>query len=161
MSKKELNRAELMLRIQERKLTQRKAAEMLGLSVRRHPGLPTLARRGFCLYEPNILYDATTQTVDREFLLKPTLEVRNILGACLGRAQRAFPVDLHYALANVNHPHLGVSAPDARLHLIEPFFNLSMSLIARELTALLSLCKAQRTEVRGAAQIQPRRRASR
>lgn len=34
MSKKELNRAELMLRIQERKLTQRKAAEMLGLSVR-------------------------------------------------------------------------------------------------------------------------------
>ena len=34
MSKKEWNRAELMLRIQERKLTQRKAAEMLGLSVR-------------------------------------------------------------------------------------------------------------------------------
>jgi transposase len=34
MSKKELNRAELMLRIQERRLTQRTAAEMLGLSVR-------------------------------------------------------------------------------------------------------------------------------
>jgi transposase len=34
MSNKELNRAELMLRIQERRLTQRKAAEMLSLSVR-------------------------------------------------------------------------------------------------------------------------------
>ena len=85
------------------------------------------------LFEPNIVYDATVQTVDRQFLLKPTPEVTNIVGACLGRAQRAFPVVMHYALANVNHPHLGVSAPEERLRHIEPFFNLSQSLLAREL----------------------------
>ena len=84
------------------------------------------------LYEPNVVYDVTVQTVDRQFLLKPTPETHNIIGASLARAQRLFPVDLHYALANVTHPHLGLSAPEQRLHHIEPFFNLSMSLIARE-----------------------------
>ena len=84
------------------------------------------------LFEPDIVYDVTVQTVDREFLLKPTPEINNIFGASLGRAQRLFPVDLHYALANVNHPHLGVSVPEERLANLEPFFNLSMSLVARE-----------------------------
>ncbi len=84
------------------------------------------------LYEPNVVYDITVQTVDRQFLFKPTPEITNIIGASLARAQRAFPVDLHYALANVNHPHLGASASEERLPNFEPFLNLSMSLIARE-----------------------------
>jgi hypothetical protein len=45
MSKQELNRAELMVRIQERRLTQRQAAEMLDLSVRQVERPPIGAQR--------------------------------------------------------------------------------------------------------------------
>ncbi len=84
------------------------------------------------LYEPYVVYDVTVQTVDREFLLKPTPEIRNIVGASLARAQQNFPIDIHYGLANVNHPHLGVSANEQQVQNLEPFFNQAISLIARE-----------------------------
>ncbi len=84
------------------------------------------------LFEPNVVYDITVQTVDRQFLFKPAPEITNIFGASLARAQRAFPVDIHYGLANVTHPHLGVSASDEQLNNLEPFFNLSASLVACE-----------------------------
>ena len=84
------------------------------------------------LFQPFVVYDVTVQTVDREFLLKPTPEIRNIVGASLARAQRLFPIQFHYGLANVNHPHFGISAEPDQLDHIEPFFSLSLSLIARE-----------------------------
>jgi hypothetical protein len=84
------------------------------------------------LFEPHVVYDVTVQTVDREFLLKPTPEIRNLVGAAFARAQCLFPVKFHYGLTNVNHPHFAVSADENTLCYLEPFFNLSLSLIARE-----------------------------
>jgi hypothetical protein len=76
------------------------------------------------------------RTVDRQFLLLPTLEVRNIIGACLGRALEKFPVRLHWADANVNHLHIGRSALPNKTQNLSHFNQHFYSLLSRELNRL-------------------------
>ena len=46
--------------------------------------------------------------IDDMFPLKPTPELRNIVGACLGRAQKKYPVKVFWVDANVNHELQGL-----------------------------------------------------
>ena len=76
------------------------------------------------------------RTVDRQFLLLPTPEVRNIIGACLGRALKKFPVRLHWADANVNHLHIGRCAIPGQTKNLSNFNQHFYSLLSRELNRL-------------------------
>lgn len=67
--------------------------------------LPRWQRDGAVLCE-------TRRTVDRQFLLKPCPETRNIIGACLGRALKKHKVKLYWFAPNVNHPHDGLGPVD-------------------------------------------------
>jgi hypothetical protein len=114
------------------------------------------------LYEPNILYSAVSNTVDRQFLFKPNHNRRNpllasdcppyaldprtdvipvpsavnIVGAAVGRALEQCPVELRWFEANVNHTHSGVTAKPEQIGNISAFYKAANSSIARELNRL-------------------------
>jgi len=85
------------------------------------------------------VYTEVKRTVDRQFLLKPTPEVRNIVGACLARAQRVYPVKIFWAVANINTMQLGRAPmdehPDA-LNNMSRFDQLFYGLLSREINKL-------------------------
>ena len=53
------------------------------------------------------VYSEVRNCIDNMFLLKPSPEIRNIIGACLGRAQAQFPVKIYWVDPNVTHEHRG------------------------------------------------------
>jgi len=62
-------------------------------------------------------YELTLRTEHRMFLLKPDPDTHNILGSCLGRALKRYPVRIHAFFSNVNHFHCIFSlAPDQVPH---------------------------------------------
>ena len=63
-------------------------------------------------WRPDAVYTEVKRTVDRQFLLKPTPEVRNLVGACLARAQAKFPVKIYWAVANINTMQFGRAPMD-------------------------------------------------
>lgn len=111
------------------------------------------------LIEPNIVYNATLNCIDRQFLFSPNHDPRytllnrhcppealdpnndilpvpstiNIIGAAIGRAQRSHPVDLHFAEFNSDHGHKGLSIKSGKEDNFARFFQTSNSLIARNL----------------------------
>ncbi len=90
-------------------------------------------------WRPDAVYTEVKRTVDRQFLLKPTPEVRNLVGACLGRAQAMFPVKIYWAVANINTMQLGRAPmdddPDA-LDNMSRFDQLFYGLLSREINKL-------------------------
>ncbi len=85
--------------------------------------------------KPDAVYCETQRTVDRQFLFKPDPTVRNIIGACAGRAQKKYPVILYWIEFNINHKHTGkASISDSKEHLqnLVKFDQLFNSLVARE-----------------------------
>ncbi|MBW2737097.1 MAG: hypothetical protein JRH20_32350 [Deltaproteobacteria bacterium] len=84
-------------------------------------------------------YCETQRTVDRQFLLKPSKETRNIVGACAGRALKKYPVKLFWLDVNINHKHVGRAAlSDSAEHLenLFRFDQLFNSLVTRELNRI-------------------------
>jgi len=64
-------------------------------------------------WSPDYPYELTLRTEHRMFLLKPDPDTHNILGSCLGRALKKYPVKLHAFFSNINHFHCIFSlAPD-------------------------------------------------
>lgn len=84
-------------------------------------------------WRSDAIYSTVKRTVDRQFLLKPTPELRNLIGACLGRAQRRYPVKLYWAEANINHMQTGKSAGEDKLENLSRFDQLFYSLLTREI----------------------------
>jgi hypothetical protein len=60
-------------------------------------------------WKSDALYAEVKKCIDDMFFLVPTPELRNIIGACLGRAQARFPVKIYWVDPNVNHLHRGRS----------------------------------------------------
>ena len=58
-------------------------------------------------WKADAVYSEVKKCIDDMFFLKPTPEIRNIIGACLGRAQKEYPVKIFWVDANVNHLHRG------------------------------------------------------
>jgi len=84
-------------------------------------------------------YCEVQRTVDRQFLFKPDPAVRNIIGACAGRALKRFPVKLYWLDFNINHKETGRAAlSDAPEHLgnLVRFDQLFNSLLTREINRL-------------------------
>lgn len=54
-------------------------------------------------------YSEVQRTVDRCFLFKPGEEVRQIIGASAGRAQKRYPVKLFWLDFNINHKQNGIA----------------------------------------------------
>ena len=54
-------------------------------------------------WKADAVYSEVKKCIDVMFFLKPTPEIRNIIGACLGRAQKKHPVKIFWVDANVNH----------------------------------------------------------
>ena len=66
----------------------------------------------------------------------PCPEVRNIIGACLGRALRKFPVKLFWTEANTTHMQNGRSPFPDQLDNMSKFDQMFYSLLSRELNRL-------------------------
>lgn len=84
-------------------------------------------------------YCQTQGTVDRQFLFKPTEEVRNIIGSAAGRALKKYPVKLYFLDFNINHEHAGkapLSNDPKHLENVVRFDQLFNSLVARGLNQL-------------------------
>ena len=85
-------------------------------------------------------YCETQRTVDRQFFFKPDTTVRNIIGACAGRAQMKYPVKLYWLDFNINHKHDGMAPISDSLEHLEnlvKFDQLFNSLVAREINRYL------------------------
>ena len=63
--------------------------------------------------------------------------VRNIVGACLGRAEAKFPVKIYWVDPNVTHEHRGREPFEGMEQNMSDFDQLSCSLLTREINALL------------------------
>jgi hypothetical protein len=87
-------------------------------------------------YSANAAYTEVQRTIDRQFLFKPDPVIRNIIGACAGRAQRRFPVKLYWLDFNINHRQIGrapLSDSPEHIQNLVRFDQLFNSLLAREL----------------------------
>jgi hypothetical protein len=112
---------------------------------------------------PGVVYTVSVRCNDRQFLFKPnhapasplldagcsaaaldpkndlvpTPSVINIIGACLGRAQRKHPIRIHWFECNLHHLHIGFSVDDdAMRENVAPFFRMLLSSIARAVNKL-------------------------
>ena len=88
------------------------------------------------LWEPGTVYKDTSRTTDRLFLLKPTPEIRDIVGSSIARALEKYPVQLHWVDFNVNHLHRGFSLLPHQTENASRFLQLSNSLISRAINRL-------------------------
>ena len=82
---------------------------------------------------PNQPYFLTLRTVDRQFLLKPSPETRNITGACIARALKKYPVQLLFFDSNINHIHAAFYLLPDQVDNASQFCQLLDGLLAREL----------------------------
>ncbi len=86
--------------------------------------------------KPDAAYCETQRTVDRQFFFKPDDKIRNIIGACAGRALKKYPVKLYWLDFNINHKQDGKApisdSPEHLLNLVK-FDQLFNSLVAREI----------------------------
>jgi len=87
-------------------------------------------------WKENAIYSETRRTVDRQFLLKPCPEVKNLLGASAGRALRRYPVQLYYIEANINHLQVGRTPLPGQLDNMSKFDQMFYSLVSRGLNRL-------------------------
>ena len=87
-------------------------------------------------WKAGTVYSETRRTVDRQFLLRPCPEVRNLVGACLGRAWRKYPVTLYWCEANINHIQIGRSPLPGHLDNMSKFDQMFYSILSRELNRL-------------------------
>ena len=112
---------------------------------------------------PGVVYSVSVRCNDRQFLFKPNHDpaspllddicspaaldpsndlmpipsVIDIIGACLGRAQRKHPIRIHWFECNLHHLHIGFSVDDAAMREnIAPFFRTLHSTIARQVNKL-------------------------
>ena len=93
-----------------------------------------MARRPRKIHADTV-YCGTQRTVDRQFLFKPTDEIRNIVGSSAGRALAKHPVIIYWLDFNINHKQTGIAplsdSPEDRYHFIE-FNRMFNSITARE-----------------------------
>ena len=90
-----------------------------------------MSRRPRC-WQAGIVYTEVVTTVDRAFLLKPDIEIKNIVGACAGRALKRFPVYLHWLDQETNHLHFGRSPIPGKEENMSKFSQMFLSLLAKE-----------------------------
>ena len=109
------------------------------------------------MYEPGVVYDTVSGTVDRAFLFAPNHRkdnpllrfdchpnalspdnliipepsIINIVGSSIGRALKENPIDIHWFEQNISHQHPGFSADRDNIGNIPGFFRHTNSLIAR------------------------------
>ena len=89
---------------------------------------------------PEAAYCEVQRTVDRQFFFAPNENIRNIIGASVGRAQRKYPVKLYWIDFNINHKQSGRAALSDNPEHIENLVNfdrLCNSLIARGINRYL------------------------
>jgi len=95
-----------------------------------------MARR-IRVWKDDALYHATYNCIDRMFLLKPSKKVNQIIGACLGRALKRYPVRLHSFTTNINHLEIIFSLIRGKLNNASSFLQYFAGLAARKLNRLL------------------------
>ena len=88
------------------------------------------------MHREDAVFSETKRTINRQFLLKPCPETRNIIGACLGRALEKKPVKLCWFDANAAHIHDGVAKVSGKPKDISAFYRHLFSLMTRELNRL-------------------------
>lgn len=84
-------------------------------------------------WEPGVPQSGVHRTVDRQFLLRPDEINRNIFGACIGRAQQKYPVEIYWFEQNVNHAHPGIAPIRGQEDNVSRFFQNFGSNLARAL----------------------------
>ncbi len=95
-----------------------------------------MARR-IRVWKEDALYHATYNCIDRMFLLKPSKKVNHIVGACLGRALKKYPVRLHSFTTNINHLEIIFSLIQGLLNNASAFLQYFAGHLAREMNRLL------------------------
>jgi hypothetical protein len=84
-------------------------------------------------WKADAAYSEVKKTIDDQFWLKPTPEIRNIIGACMGRAQEKHPVKIYYMDANINHFHRGRAPIEGSIDNMAKFEQTFLSLLTKEL----------------------------
>jgi hypothetical protein len=87
-------------------------------------------------WKENSAYAEVKRTVDRQFLLKPTPDIKNIIGASLGRALEKFPVKLYWAEGNVNHMQASRQPLPGKTDNCSKFDQMFYSLLSRGINKL-------------------------
>ena len=82
-------------------------------------------------------YTEVKKCIDDMFLLLPTAEVRNIIGACMGRALAKYPVKVFWVDANLNHLHRGRAPIKGQEQNMSEFDRYFFSLLTREINRLM------------------------
>ncbi len=88
-------------------------------------------------WKSDTVYSEVKKCIDDAFLLKPSPELRNIIGACIGRAQQKYPVKIYWFDSNVNHLHRGRAPLAGQEENMSKFDQLFFSLLTQEVNRLL------------------------
>lgn len=88
-------------------------------------------------WKADAIYAEVKKCIDDMFFLKPCPEIRNIVGACLGRAQEKFPVKIYWIDANVNHLHRGRAPYEDQELNMSAFDKYFFSMLTREINRLI------------------------
>ncbi|HEX5719898.1 MAG TPA: hypothetical protein VF179_27335 [Thermoanaerobaculia bacterium] len=84
--------------------------------------------------EEGALVDVTCRTIHARYLLRPDLELDDILLGVRSRAQRLYPVDISALFVASNHYHLLLWVPDAKR--LADFMGHFQANVAREVARL-------------------------
>ncbi len=84
-----------------------------------------------CLPREGCLVEVTCRTLQGRFLLRPSPQVNEIILGILARAQRLYPLKIHYFVVMSNHMHLLVTPSDQKQ--LSDFMGYAKSNIAREI----------------------------
>jgi hypothetical protein len=93
-----------------------------------------MARRLRCIPQDGSLVEVTSRTLHGRLLLRPGLELNDIIAGALGRAQRRYEVNIVSYVFLSNHYHLLVRVRDARQ--LAGFVGYLNSKVAREVSRL-------------------------
>ena len=88
-------------------------------------------------WKSDTVYSEVKKCIDDMFFLRPTPELRNIVGACLGRALAHYPVKIFWVDPNVNHLHRGRAPYEGQEGNMSDFDQLFFSLLTKEVNILL------------------------
>ena len=88
-------------------------------------------------WKSDTVFSEVKKCIDDMIFLRPTPELRNIVGACLGRAQKKYPVKIFWVDPNVNHMHRGRAPIQGLEENMSHFDRLFFSLLTCEINTML------------------------
>lgn len=88
-------------------------------------------------WKSDTVYSEVKKCIDDMFILGARDEIRNIIGASLGRALELYPVKIYWVDANLNHLHRGRAPYEGREENMSDFDKVFFSILTKEINLLM------------------------